>query len=260
MTRISLIGAEIDNVSMDEVLTRIVEFVEARRFSYAVTPNVDHIMQLRTDPELRAVYAQADLVLADGVPLVWASRMLGTPLKERVNGTDLFERMCEVAARRGYSIFLLGGSPGAALSAANCLKGRYPELKIAGCSCPSLGFHADPAQNRAIQTQIRESGADILFVGLGAPKQEKWIYKYAGESGVAFAVGIGISFSFVAGEIRRAPLWIQRHGLEWFWRLMAEPRRLWKRYLLDDVPFISLVLWKFLQPTATHKDVPQDIA
>jgi N-acetylglucosaminyldiphosphoundecaprenol N-acetyl-beta-D-mannosaminyltransferase len=248
MSRISIVGVGIDSISMDQALTRIAESVAARQFSYAVTPNVDHIMQLRTDPELRAVYAKADLVLADGVPLVWASGILGTPLKQRINGTDLFERTCEVAARRGYSIFLLGGNPGAAVNAATCLQGRYPELKIAGCACPGLGFHLDPAQNLAIQTQIRESGADILFVGLGAPKQEKWIYEYARESGVAFAVGIGISFSFVAGEIRRAPLWVQRHGLEWSWRLIAEPRRLWKRYLFDDIPFISLVLWNWLKP------------
>ena len=247
MARISLLGTEIDNISMNQALTRIAEAVAARHFSYAVTPNVDHVMQLRTDPELRTVYGEADMVLADGVPLVWASKVLGTPLKERINGTDLFERTCEAAARCGHSIFLLGGNPGAAVNAASRLNGLYPDLRIAGCSCPERGFHVDSVQNQSIQDEIRKSGADILIVGLGAPKQEKWIYNYARESGVAFAVGIGISFSFVAGQIRRAPLWMQRHGLEWLWRLIAEPRRLWKRYLLNDIPFISLVLWNWIQ-------------
>ena len=240
-TKVALLGVGIDNVSMEQALARIAESIAARSFSYAVTPNVDHVMQLQTDRELRAVYAGADLVLVDGVPLVWASRILGTPLKERINGTDLFEQTCEAAAEHGYSVFLLGGNPGTAVNAANRLKGRYPDLKIAGCFCPPMGFQIDPAQNRAIQDRIRESSADILFVGLGAPKQEKWIYKYARGSGVAFAAGIGISFSLVAGEIRRAPFWMQRRGLEWFWRLIAEPQRLWKRYLVEDMPFISLV-------------------
>jgi N-acetylglucosaminyldiphosphoundecaprenol N-acetyl-beta-D-mannosaminyltransferase len=173
MARISLLGTEIDNISMNQALTRIAEAVAARHFSYAVTPNVDHVMQLRTDPELRTVYGEADMVLADGVPLVWASKVLGTPLKERINGTDLFERTCEAAARCGHSIFLLGGNPGAAVNAASRLNGLYPDLRIAGCSCPERGFHVDSVQNQSIQDEIRKSGADILFVGLGAPKQEK---------------------------------------------------------------------------------------
>jgi N-acetylglucosaminyldiphosphoundecaprenol N-acetyl-beta-D-mannosaminyltransferase len=241
MTRISLLGVGIDNISMEEALARVEESVAARQFSYAVTPNIDHMMQLRRDSELRSVYDHADLVLADGTPLLWASRILGTPLKERINGTDLFVRTCELAARRGYSVYMLGGNPGAAANAAKRLKIQYPDLKIAGYFCPGRGFHTDPVQNGAIQTRIRESGADILFVGLGAPKQEHWIYKYASRSGVAFAVGIGISFSLVAGDIKRAPLWMQRRGLEWLWRLCAEPKRLWKRYLIDDMPFIGLV-------------------
>jgi N-acetylglucosaminyldiphosphoundecaprenol N-acetyl-beta-D-mannosaminyltransferase len=204
-------------------------------------------MHLRTDSDLQLAYAGADLVLADGVPLVWASKILGTPLKERINGTDLFERLCDVAAERGYSIYLLGGNEGAAPKAATRLKARHPGLRIAGCSCPPMGFHLDPAQNNSVLTQIRESGADILFVGLGAPKQENWIYNHGRESGAAFAVGIGISFSFVAGEIRRAPIWMQRHGLEWLWRLMAEPRRLWKRYLLNDIPFVLIVVQNWLK-------------
>ena len=136
-------------------------------------------------------------MVADGVPLLWAARLLGTPLKERINGTDLFERTCQFAAERGYSVFLLGGSPGSATSASAELMRRHPTLKIVGLECPPMGFYKDDHQNKAIQSSIRTSGADILFVGLGAPQQEQWMCDYAAGSGVSFAIGVGVSFSFV---------------------------------------------------------------
>ena len=164
---------------MDETLLAIGEIVERRRFAYAVTPNVDHTVKLRKSALFRELYSKASLVVADGVPLLWAARLLGTPLKERINGTDLFERTCEFAAQRGYSVFLLGGSPGAADSACAELVRRHPALKIAGCVCPPFGFYKHEAQNKAIQQTIQESGADILFVGLGAPQQEQWMCDFA---------------------------------------------------------------------------------
>lgn len=247
MNRVSILGIDIDNVSMEDALARISRTVENGEFAYAVTPNVDHIMRLRNDGPFLEVYRAADLVVADGVPLLWASRILRSPLKERVNGTDLFERTCELASRRGYSVYLLGGNPGVAAKACARLKEKLAGLKIAGWFCPELGFDEDPARNREIQELIRNTGADILFVALGAPKQEKWIHRYARQSGAKFAVGIGISFSLIAGDIKRAPVWIQNHGLEWSWRLLSEPRRLWKRYLVDDIPFIRLILLEWLR-------------
>jgi N-acetylglucosaminyldiphosphoundecaprenol N-acetyl-beta-D-mannosaminyltransferase len=240
--RVSVLGISIDNCSMREALDKIETLVDKRQFSYAVTPNVDHILKVRNDPDFREVYEKADLVVTDGVPLLWASRMLGTPLPERINGTDLFERTCELAAQRGYSVYLLGGNPGTARNACKRLSARLPELRIAGWECPPYGFGGDVSENLKVQARIRESGADILFVGLGAPKQEEWIFTYGKGAGVAFAVGVGVSFSFVGGDIRRAPLWMQHGGLEWLWRLLKEPGRLWKRYLVDDVAFFHLLL------------------
>lgn len=242
MSRVSILGLYIDNYTMQEALDKIAGHVEKRRFSYAVTPNVDHIIKARHDSEFRHVYERADLVVADGVPLLWASRVLGDPLKERIAGADLFERTCELAAERGYSVYLLGGNPGSAWKACKRLSARLPELQIAGWDCPPYGFGGDVAENLKVQARIRESHADILFLGLGTPKQEKWVSIYGNGTGAAFAVGVGGSFSFVAGEISRAPLWMQHGGLEWLWRLLKQPRHLWKRYLVDDIPFFYLLL------------------
>ena len=242
MARVSVLGVSIDNCRMQEALDRIARFVEQHRFAYAVTPNVDHIIKCRNDPEFRGIYESAHLVVADGVPLLWASRLLGSPLQERVNGTDLFVQTCGLAAQRGYSIYLLGGNPGAARNACTKLSVRFPGLKVAGWECPPYGFGGNASDNLKVQATILKSGADILFVGLGAPKQERWIFSYGRGTGVAFAIGVGCSFSFVAGEIRRAPLWMQRRGLEWLWRLFSEPRRLWRRYLVEDMVFFRLLL------------------
>jgi N-acetylglucosaminyldiphosphoundecaprenol N-acetyl-beta-D-mannosaminyltransferase len=247
------LGLEIHNLTMDEALLAIGEIVERRRFAYAVTPNVDHTVKLRKSALFRELYSKASLVVADGVPLLWAARLLGTPLKARINGTDLFERSCEFAAQRGYSVFLLGGSPGAAASACAELMRRHPALKIAGCECPPFGFYKHEAQNKALQQTIRDSGADILFVGLGAPQQEQWMCDYAPGSGVSFAIGVGVSFSFVGGLIPRAPLWMQRNGLEWLWRLAKEPRRLWRRYLLEDLPFFGMLLQAMLKRSVAQR-------
>ena len=245
MDRVNLLGVSIDNCNMQEVMDRIGEAVEGRQFLYAVNPNIDHIIKLRSDPEFLNVYQNADLVVTDGVPLLWASHVFGAPLQERINGTDLFELACELAAQRGYSIYLLGGNPGAAKNACTKLAARFPGLKIAGWECHPYDFGGDVSENLEAQARIRKSGADILFVGLGAPKQEKWIFDYGRGTGVAFAIGVGGSFSVVAGEIRRAPLWMQHSGLEWLWRVLQEPRRLWRRYLTEGVAFFCLFLAEF---------------
>jgi len=248
--RITLLGVLIDNLSLHETAERICDMAGRRSpYGFVVTPNVDHIMRLRHDPLFREIYGNAALVVPDGVPLVWASRLLGTSLKGRVNGTDLFELLAARSAEKGYRLFFLGGSPGAADRAAEVLKHRHPALVIAGTWCPPFGFDSDEAANRQIQDQIRASGADILFIGIGAPRQEVWMYRYGSGCGVAAAVGIGVSFSLVGGDISRAPVWMQHSGLEWFWRLLTEPGRLWKRYLVDDLPFLWLVLRERLKMT-----------
>ena len=241
LNTIQILGIHINNVTLEEAVNRIAELSHGKAFSYTLTPNVDHLVKLQNDVSFLKVYEQADLVVADGVPLLWAARFLGTPLKGRVNGTDLFEQLAAQAAESGRSIFLLGGDEGTAEQAAAHLKARHPQLRTAGWYCPPFGFEHDPEENARIIKRIRDTQPDLLFVGLGAPKQEHWIAEHGAATGARHAVGIGVSFSFVAGAIKRAPRWMQRSGLEWLWRLGAEPRRLWRRYLVDDPRFFWLV-------------------
>ena len=248
--RVQVTGVRIDNLSMAEAVEAIDRMVRDRRCGYAVTPNVDHLVRLRRDSEFRQIYANAALVLPDGMPIVWASRFLGTPLKERVAGSDLFPRVCELAARRGYRLFFLGGRPGAASRAAERLRARHPAIRIVGTYAPPYGFEGDPGENAAIAAMIVDARPDILFVGLGAPKQEKWIWRYQKACGVPVCVGIGVTFEFTAGMVKRAPVWTQRLGLEWLWRLAMEPRRLWRRYLLEDVRFFWYVAEQWLKQAA----------
>jgi N-acetylglucosaminyldiphosphoundecaprenol N-acetyl-beta-D-mannosaminyltransferase len=238
---IDILGIRINNISLDEAVNRIDELSKKKVFSYTVTPNVDHLVKLQKDVSFRRIYQEADLVVADGVPLLWAARFLGTPLKGRVNGTDLFEQVAVRAAESGKSIFLLGGEEGSAEKAAYQLQERHPDLLIAGWYCPPFGFERDPEENGKILRLISNVQPTYLFVGLGTPKQESWIAKHGAATGARHAIGIGVSFSFVAGMIRRAPPWMQRYGLEWLWRLGVQPNHLWRRYLVDDPCFFWLV-------------------
>lgn len=239
---VSIGGIQITNLSFFDCLDRIGHCVGKSAQAFIVTPNIDHIIKLQRDAEFREVYKHADLVLADGVPLLWAASFLGTPLKEKISGSDLFPKLCEVAAQKGWRLFFMGGREGAADKAAEVLTQRYSGLNVAGTYCPPLGFEKDDAENKKIVGLIRAVKPDILFVGLGAPKQEKWICRHKDRYQVPVSIGIGVSFEFVAGMVRRAPVWMQKAGLEWFWRLMMEPGRLWKRYLVDDMQFFWLVL------------------
>ena len=242
MQIINICGINIHNVSFNETLDVIDGLIKARKPVSVVTPNIDHIIKLHKDEVFRKTYERASLVLADGMPILWAAKFLGTPLKEKVSGSDLFPKVCEMAAKQGWRLFFMGGREGAARKSAEILNRRYPDLMVIGTYCPPFGFEKDPVENEKIVGIIRASKPDIVFVGLGAPKQEKWIDKYKDAYGAPVSIGIGVSFDFVAGMVKRAPGWMQRVGLEWSWRLMMEPGRLWKRYLVDDMQFFWLVL------------------
>lgn len=241
--RINIADVKIDKYSFNEVVERIVEHaLSSGAPEYVVTPNAHHILTLRKDARFRELYSKAFLVVPDGVSLLWAAKFLQTPLKERVNGTDLFERLCAIAAEKGLKIFLLGGRPGAAEKARETSQSRHPSLKIVGTYCPPYEFESKPAELEMINANIKATSPHILFVGLGAPKQEKWIYANYQELEVPISVGIGVSFELVAGMVKRAPVWMQRLGLEWFFRLIVEPGRLWQRYIIGNPIFIWLVL------------------
>jgi len=242
MNKVCVAGTEINNISLRMAIETIATFIAERTPQYVVTPNVDHIVSLQDDQQFKEVYRNAALVLCDSMPLLWASRILGTPLKEKISGSDLFPRVCEIASKRGWRLFFLGGREGAAAKAAVILQERYPGLQVVGTYCPPFGFEHDEKENRKIVEMIKATKLDIIFVGLGAPKQEKWIYQYKDQYQVPVSIGIGASFEFVSGMVKRAPVWMQKVGLEWFWRLMMEPRRLWRRYLLRDISFLGLLM------------------
>ncbi|WP_236058665.1 WecB/TagA/CpsF family glycosyltransferase [Planococcus glaciei] len=211
-------------------------------YQYVVTPNVDHIMKLQTDRKFLKIYESASLVLADGQPIIWAARYLNKPLKEKVSGSDLFPLVCGMAAREKLKVFFLGGQEGVAEEAARRLKAKYTELNVAGIYSPPFGFEKNVEENEKIIKLIVDAQPDILFVGLGAPKQEKWIYENLEKIRVPVSLGIGASFDFEAGIIQRAPAWMQKSGLEWFWRFSQEPKRLFRRYFVDDSKFLILLM------------------
>ncbi len=240
---VTIAGVSINNVASDEAISTIVGWIENHTAPrYVVTPNVDHIMRLQHDNEFKEIYQNADLVVADGMPLIWVSKYFGSALCERVTGSDLFPKLCVIAAERKYKLFFLGGDPGVAEKAKEVLVKQNQGLIVVGCYCPPFGFEKDENENKKIVEIIKMAKPDLLFVGLGAPKQEKWIFKHYKSMHVPVTIGIGISFSFAAGIVKRAPVWMQNAGLEWLWRLIMEPRRLWKRYLIDDMKFFWLVL------------------
>lgn len=196
--------------------------------------------------------SNADLVVADGASVVAASRMLGKPLPERVAGVDLVKRMCAAVAKTGHSVYLLGGRPEAAAKAEQTLYQWFPKLRIAGIDCPKFGFNEDPVANAEALERIRKAFPDILFVALGAPKQEFWIEENFAELPTKVVIGVGGSFDMLTGIVRRAPVWVQRIGMEWAFRFLQEPGRLWKRYLIGNLRFLQIVAWQRMTQGAAH--------
>jgi N-acetylglucosaminyldiphosphoundecaprenol N-acetyl-beta-D-mannosaminyltransferase len=216
--------------------------LDANRGGELVTPNLDHLRRCRLDPSFAGLVAQSQVVVADGMPLVWASRLQGTPLPERVAGSDLISSVSAAAAERGRSVFFLGGAPGSAQAAAEVLVSRHPTLKIAGTHCPPMGFELNPEAMAEIIDRLTMAKPDIVYVALGSPKQEHLIHELREWLPRSWWLGVGYSFSFLAGEGSRAPLWMQRTGLEWLHRLAREPRRLARRYLLEGLPHAARLL------------------
>lgn len=246
--RIDICGAGVDPCTLDGAVRRVLERARAGGPpSYVVTPNTQHVALLQDSEEFRRIYRSAWLSVADGMSLVWASRLLGTPLPEKVSGIDLFEAVCAAAAGTGVRVFLLGGRPGAAAEAARVLAARHPGLVVAGTYCPPMGFEADPVEAERAVRAVRSAAPHVLFVALGAPKQESWMYRNRELLGVPVLLGVGAAFDFVAGRVRRAPRWMQDWGLEWVFRTMTEPRRLGKRYAVTNPRFAWLLLKQYVR-------------
>lgn len=238
------LNTKIDNLTMQEAVDKIDEMIKNGGYHYLVTPNVDHIVKLEQDKELKKVYDNADLILTDGMPLIWISKLKKAPIREKVSGSDLFPKVCELAAKKNYSVFLLGAAEGVADMAAKNLMRKYNGLNIVGTYSPSYGFEKKEDEINYIIEIINNVKPDILAVGLGAPKQEIFIYKYKNKLRVPVSLAIGASIDFEAGNIKRAPKWMQKFGLEWFYRLCKEPKRMFKRYLVNDLKIFKIV-WKY---------------
>ncbi len=236
--KVPLFGVSIDAVTLGEAAEVVLGWANTRAgdssVRYVVTPNLDHVIRLREDPAFRRAYQDASLVVADGMPLVVAGRVFGEPLPERVAGSDLVPRLFDHASRdRNASplrVYLLGAAPGVADRAAVRIEQRWPGVRIAGTHSPPLGFEDDHAENERILERIADSKPEVLLVGLGAPKQELWVWSHRSRIAANVVLCIGATIDFLAGERSRAPRWMQESGLEWLYRVGTEPRRLATRY------------------------------
>jgi len=238
---VALLGIPFDPMTIDRAVERISAMIDQVSFHHVVTANVDFLVQASRDSELRRILFDAELVLCDGTPLVWASRWLGNALPGRAAGSDLVPALVRRAAVRRWRIFLLGGADGVAEEASRRLAAQYPDLPKIAYFAP---VHAplERMDNDEIAAHIRAAKPDLLLVSFGCPKQEKWIARHARDLGVPVAIGVGATVDFLAGRVRRAPVWMRRCGLEWGYRLLQEPRRLFRRYVDDLFHFIPEIV------------------
>ncbi len=251
-----LFGMKIDAIEMHEAIGRILEWTRegSGKCRYVVTPNVDHAVLLREHDGLRDAYAGANLVLADGYPIVWASRLLGQPVPSRVAGSDLVPRLFSaVRPDRGLRVFLLGAAPGVAARAAAAMLEWWPNVTTVGCYSPPPGFETDDEECNDILGRIAVCRPDVVLVGLGAPKQECWVHRHHENIQAPVVLCVGATIDFLAGEKRRAPRWMQRAGIEWLHRMCSEPRRLVRRYARDAWIFPQLVWQQWASRRATAK-------
>jgi len=246
--RVHLDGTGFDRITEDEVVAVVREAIASGRGGRIITPNVDVLRRAQRDTRVRTYLDDADLIVADGMPLVWASRLSGTPLPERVAGSSLIWSLSAGLGHDGRSIFVVGGAPASeqttdgATRAADRLAGRCPGLRIAGTFCPAFGFENDETAYAEFCAKVVDAQPDLVFVGLGFPKQEAVVSRLRADLPRAWFIGCGAAINFVAGDLERAPRWMQRTGLEWAHRLGTEPSRLASRYLRHDAPYALRLL------------------
>lgn len=237
MKRIKILNVTVDNLSLKELLAQLTEGV-------VFTPNVDHIVKLQKDREFFRIYQKADYRLCDSKILIYASRFLGTPVREKISGSDLFPAFYTYHKNNeNIKIFLLGAGKGVAKKAQDLINAKVGRNIIVDSYSPTFGFEKNEKECQEIVEMIKRSGATVLAIGVGAPKQEKWIYKYRDKlSNIKIFLAIGATIDFEANNVKRAPQWMSDVGLEWLYRLTSEPKRLWKRYLVEDLLFFWLIL------------------
>ncbi len=244
LNRMRFMNTYVDNVTEAEAIEHIEKCIKERRIGHVITPNVDQIVRIERDPYFKEICDNAELLLVDGHPLMWIAKWYGTPIKEKICGSDLMPRLCMIAAQKGYRVFLLGAAEGVAIKAAHKLEEDYPGIIIAGTYSPPFGFEKDKAELDRINALLLKSKADLLFVGMGVPKQDIFIYENMKRYSIPMSFSIGATIDFIAGEQKRAPRWMTNHGIEWVYRLFSNPKRMFKRYVIDDMKIIKLA-WKY---------------
>lgn len=241
--KVQFMGCAIDNLSMDETLDRVEQFVQRGTPHQHVVVNVDKLVKASRQPPLRDIINRCDLVNVDGMPIVWASRILGQPLKARVAGVDLFEQLLGRAARRGWGVYFLGAREDVVGRVAELAPKRFPGLKVAGYR---NGYWTRDEEPQVVEA-IRAAQPQLLFVAISSPMKEEFLGRYQAEMKVPFAMGVGGTFDVFVGKVPRAPAWMQRAGLEWFFRFLQEPRRMFRRYFVEDAYFFWLLARELVQ-------------
>lgn len=249
MNRIELFGCPMDVATMSETVELIRSRIAHRQFTQHVVVNVAKLVNMQADEELAGSVRACDIINIDGMGVVWGARALGHPVAERVAGIDLFDRLLGMAQQEALPIFMLGGTVAVVTGAARAVQKKYPRLKIAGMH---HGYFWDDEE--AVVSMIRASGARLLFVAITSPRKENFINRWKAEMGVDFVMGVGGTFDVVAGKVRRAPLWMQRSGLEWAFRVIQEPGRMWKRYLSTNSRFLVMLTGAYVSRLFRRKE------
>lgn len=239
--RKKIFGCFVDSLDMEETLQVIESFIKEGTPHQHVVVNVDKIVKANRDPDLRNIINKCDLINSDGMPLVWASKLLGKPIKQRVTGIDLFFRLLEKSEKKGWRCYFLGAREHVVSAVIKLAKEMHPDLKIAGYR---NGYWSHE-QEKLVAESIRESRPDILFVAISSPKKEEFLEHNLKDMGVPFSMGVGGTFDVMIGLTKRAPKWMQNCGMEWFYRFLQEPKRMAKRYFWDDIFFFILLLNEF---------------
>ncbi len=242
-----ILGLKIHNVSTGQALEMLRYHAHQGRRFFICTPNVHFVMLAQRDSRFRLVVNNADLCIPDGMGVVYASRLLKTPLRGNVAGRLFVPRCCELARDEGLSTYFLGARPGVAERAATVLRRAYPGLIVAGCYAPPFGFASRTEENERVIARLIDAKPDILFAALGNPLQEVWLAEHQERIGVPICMGVGSTLDVIAGTVRTAPRWMTKVGLEWLFRVLHEPRRLGRRYLLEDPPFLLAVGYESLR-------------
>lgn len=241
MKKQPLLNTYVNNVNMDEAIQAIEDMIASEKKSYIVAINVDVVMKIENDSYLKEITDKADMVLVDGKPLEWIAKWHKRPIKAKISGSDLVPLLCKRAAKKGYSLFIIGGKDGIAEKAKQNLERDLPEIKIVGTYSPPFGFERDETELSRINEMISDVHPDILIACFGCPKQEKWIYENYQKYDAKVSVCAGATVDFLAGNVNRAPKWMSDHGLEWFYRFLQEPKRMFKRYFIDDVKIFGMI-------------------